>query len=70
MQVAGAVPCKRPAVDKTGLSVYPNGAAAAAVQALSQMPPAATFGSAAYMLPGLHGYMPAVTFNGQFPPRL
>lgn len=58
---AGAVPCKRPAVEKSGLPVYANGAAA---QALSQMPPAATFGSA-YMLPGLPGYMPAVTCKYQ-----
>uniref|UniRef100_A0A915A667 Muscleblind-like protein n=1 Tax=Parascaris univalens TaxID=6257 RepID=A0A915A667_PARUN len=57
---AGAVPCKRPAVDKSGVPVYANGAAAAAAGTaqIAQLPQA-TFNP--YLIPGLHGYMPAVS---------
>ncbi|VDM29444.1 unnamed protein product [Toxocara canis] len=67
---AGAVPCKRPAVDKSGVPVYANGAAAAAAGTaqIAQLPQA-TFNP--YLIPGLHGYMPAVSCNGvpHIPPK-
>ncbi|WKY15342.1 hypothetical protein Q1695_000658 [Nippostrongylus brasiliensis] len=50
------VPCKRPAVDKNGAVVY-----SANPQPAQQFNP--------YVLPGLQGYVPAVSFSGPLPPR-
>ncbi|KAJ1367331.1 Muscleblind-like protein [Parelaphostrongylus tenuis] len=50
------VPCKRPAVDKNGAVVY-----SANPQPAQQFTP--------YVLPGLQGYVPAVSFSGPLPPR-
>ncbi|KAK6759335.1 hypothetical protein RB195_021120 [Necator americanus] len=50
------VPCKRPAVDKNGAVVY-----SANPQPAQQFSP--------YVLPGLQGYVPAVSFSGPLPPR-
>ncbi|KAK6032478.1 hypothetical protein OSTOST_01335 [Ostertagia ostertagi] len=54
--IRAGVPCKRPAVDKNGAVVY-----SANPQPAQQFNP--------YVLPGLQGYVPAVSFSGPLPPR-
>ncbi|WKY15341.1 hypothetical protein Q1695_000658 [Nippostrongylus brasiliensis] len=56
VSAAAGVPCKRPAVDKNGAVVY-----SANPQPAQQFNP--------YVLPGLQGYVPAVSFSGPLPPR-
>ncbi|CAI2357538.1 unnamed protein product [Caenorhabditis sp. 36 PRJEB53466] len=53
---AGAVPVKRPALDKNGAMLY-----SPAAQQAQQFNP--------YLLQTLGGYVPAVSFSGQLPPR-
>ncbi|CAI4226067.1 unnamed protein product [Auanema sp. JU1783] len=54
VSAAAGVPCKRPALDKNGTVVYQG-------QPTQQFNP--------YLLQGLQGYVPAVSFSGQLPPR-
>ncbi|TKR73853.1 hypothetical protein L596_021110 [Steinernema carpocapsae] len=59
----GGVPCKRPAMDKNGASTQAAAVNAANLAIYSQQQ---QFNP--YLMPSLHGYVPAVSFSGQLPP--